>query len=158
MRDDKSDKTDKSRDRNGSARKERGHRDKKEPEDLGAQSERVCGLIAEHKDIHARGQKRTGEYPDCGIWQDHTEALPAHAVQSADEKAGGVAERFREKGLDYIDTEKARLSKFLMSDSVSKVKKGAFRVRMNVLGAFDALKPKQAEEIPVEEVKVEEEL
>ena len=69
-----------------------------------------------------------------------------------------LLKRIQEKGLDYIDTEKARLSKFLMSDSVSKVKKGAFRVRMNVLGAFDALKPKQAEEIPVEEVKVEEEL
>lgn len=69
-----------------------------------------------------------------------------------------LLKRIQEKGLDYIDAEKARLSKFLMSDSVSKVKKGAFRVRMNVLGAFDALKPKQAEEIPVEEVKVEEEL
>ena len=68
-----------------------------------------------------------------------------------------LLKRIQEKGLEYIDNEKARISKFLMSDSVSKVKKGAFRVRMNVLRAFEALKPK-AEEIPVEEVPVEEEL
>ena len=38
------------------------------------------------------------------------------------------------------------MSKFLMSDSVSKLKKGAFRVRKNILSAFDSLKKETMEE------------
>ena len=47
----------------------------------------------------------------------------------------------KEKGVEYLDTEKARIQRFLMSDSVSKLKKGAFRIRSNVLDAFNSLKP-----------------
>ena len=51
-----------------------------------------------------------------------------------------LMKKISQKGEAYIETEKARISKFLMSDSVSKLKKGAFRVRKNILGAFAALK------------------
>lgn len=57
-----------------------------------------------------------------------------------------LLKRIVEKGTDYIDNEKARVSKFLMSDSVSKLKKGAFRVRKNILSAFDSLKKETMEE------------
>lgn len=57
-----------------------------------------------------------------------------------------LLKRIQEKGVEYIETEKARISKFLMSDNVSKLKKGAFRIRLNVLNAFDALKQEKAEE------------
>ena len=61
-----------------------------------------------------------------------------------------VLKKIQEKGVEYLETEKARLQRFLMSDSVSKVKKGAFRIRSNVVDAFNSLK--------VEKVAVEEEL
>ena len=57
-----------------------------------------------------------------------------------------LMKRIQEKGLEYIDNEKARISKFLTSDNISKVKKGAFRIRLNVLNAFDALKQEKVEE------------
>lgn len=66
-----------------------------------------------------------------------------------------LMKKISQKGEAYIETEKARISKFLMSDSVSKLKKGAFRVRKNILGAFAALKeaakPVESEvpEVPV---------
>ena len=57
-----------------------------------------------------------------------------------------LLKRIQEKGLEYIDNEKARIGKFLTSDSISKVKKGAFRIRMNVFNAFDVLKQEKTEE------------
>ena len=57
-----------------------------------------------------------------------------------------VLKKIQEKGVEYLETEKARLQRFLMSDSVSKVKKGAFRIRSNVLNAFEALKEEKVEE------------
>ena len=65
-----------------------------------------------------------------------------------------LMKKISQKGEAYIETEKARISKFLMSDSVSKLKKGAFRVRKNILGAFAALKepaePAEPAETPAE--------
>ena len=64
-----------------------------------------------------------------------------------------LMKKISQKGEAYIETEKARISKFLMSDSVSNLKTGAFRVRKNILGAFAALKEaaKPVEsEVPVE--------
>lgn len=57
-----------------------------------------------------------------------------------------LMKKITEKGVAYIDTEKARIQRFLMSDSVSKLKKGAFRIRSNVLDAFKSLKPEKTEE------------
>lgn len=66
-----------------------------------------------------------------------------------------VMKKISEKGTNYLDSEKARIQKFLGSDSVSKLKKGAFRIRSNVLEAFKSLKPEEAvKEAP----KAEEEL
>lgn len=56
-----------------------------------------------------------------------------------------LMKKIKEKGVEYLDTEKARIQRFLMSDSVSKLKKGAFRIRSNVLDAFNSLKPVTAE-------------
>lgn len=61
-----------------------------------------------------------------------------------------LMKKISQKGEAYIETEKARISKFLMSDSVSKLKKGAFRVRKNILGAFAALKEPAVPEVPAE--------
>ncbi|KAK8805187.1 hypothetical protein WA538_001649 [Blastocystis sp. DL] len=67
-----------------------------------------------------------------------------------------VMKKISEKGASYLDSEKARIQKFLSSDSVSKLKKGAFRIRSNVLEAFQSLKPEEVkEEAPKEETKPE---
>ena len=66
-----------------------------------------------------------------------------------------VMKKITEKGTDYLDSEKARIQKFLSSDSVSKLKKGAFRIRSNVLEAFKSLKPEEVKEEEKEEVKEE---
>ena len=102
MRYDKTDKADKPRDRDRRARKERGYRDQEEPEDLSAKSEGICRFVTEHEYIHPRRQEGAYEDPDCGVGKDHTEALPAHTVESAYEESRGISERFGEKGLDYI--------------------------------------------------------
>lgn len=101
-----------------------------------------------------------GRLPEVDAVIAEVKELSEEGVAKIKEALAGVSEEFaatrkvyealmkriQEKGLDYIETEKARVSKFLMSDSVSKVKKGAFRIRLNVLNAFDALKQDKPEE------------
>ena len=50
-----------------------------------------------------------------------------------------VVKKLREKGEGFLKSEEERIRKMLGSGSVSKVKKGAFRIRMNVLKAFEAM-------------------
>lgn len=56
-----------------------------------------------------------------------------------------VLKKLQTKGEEYLQTEQERIKRFLTSDSVSKLKKGAFRIRMNVLKAFEALKGEEEE-------------
>lgn len=54
-----------------------------------------------------------------------------------------VVKKLREKGEGYLKSEEERIRRMLGSGSVSKVKKGAFRIRMNVLKAFEAMLGKE---------------
>lgn len=103
----------------------------------------VDEVIAQLKDLSEESLKKVREALD---------KVPEEMV--ANKKVyEQLMKKISQKGEAYIETEKARISKFLMSDSVSKLKKGAFRVRKNILGAFAALKEaaKPVEsEVPVE--------
>lgn len=96
----------------------------------------VDAVIAEVKELSEQGIAKIQEALD----KVSEEFAATRKVYAA------LMKRIQEKGLEYIDTEKARVRKFLMSDSVSKIKKGAFRIRLNVLNAFDALKQEKSEE------------
>lgn len=65
------------------------------------------------------------------------------ALESAEAKIEGskkvyrsILKKIAEKGPDYIEEERQRVSKFLESDSISPAKKGIFRLRKNILSAF----------------------
>lgn len=96
----------------------------------------VDAVIAEVKELSEEGVAKIKEAL-AGVSEEFAATRKVYEA---------LLKRIQEKGLDYIETEKARVSKFLMSDSVSKVKKGAFRIRLNVLNAFDALKQDKPEE------------
>ena len=57
-----------------------------------------------------------------------------------------VVKKLREKGEGFLKSEEERIQRMLGSGSVSKMKKGAFRIRMNVLKAFEAMIGEKAEE------------
>lgn len=57
-----------------------------------------------------------------------------------------VVKKLREKGEGFLKSEEERIQRMLGSGSVSKMKKGAFRIRMNVLKAFEAMVGEKEEE------------
>ena len=57
-----------------------------------------------------------------------------------------VVKKLKEKGEGFLKSEEERIQRMLGSGSVSKMQKGAFRIRMNVLKAFEAMIGEKAEE------------
>ena len=47
-----------------------------------------------------------------------------------------IIKKIIKNGASFVDKEKARVSKMLQSDSINNVKKGAFRLRQNILNYF----------------------
>ena len=47
-----------------------------------------------------------------------------------------IIKKIEKEGESYIHTEKERMEKFIANESISKTKKGFFRLRSNILDAF----------------------
>ena len=47
-----------------------------------------------------------------------------------------IIKKIEKEGEGYVHTEKERMEKFIANESISKTKKGFFRLRSNILDAF----------------------
>lgn len=102
VRHDQPHEADQPRNRNCRAGQERGHRNQEKAEPLRAQTQRIGSFVAQHQDVHLRRQQKAQQNADQRVGENHLKVRPAGTVQSADEKAGRIAQRIGEERLDHV--------------------------------------------------------
>ena len=96
--------------------------------------EKSYGRIAEVDELLAKAQGFSEELQkEVQAMLERTEAEVAESKRIYN----SILKKISEKGEKYIQDERARLTKFVEGGNIAPLKKGLFRIRLNILDAFN---------------------